>query len=242
MRAARLRVCRRPVLGEGRPSSNRGRRLGAGRLELRPHPVDSTHPSSVRTRPGAPKRGCHISRHVDAERSTSSRPIAAARSTFHGPGQLVCYPILDLTHGKDVKRYVRDLERRSSDLAAFELEGVRYEGLTGVWIPPADGSRAAEDRVDRRPRLALGDDARLRAQRRPRPGAVHGVDHCLRARGRTVHDHGARARTASRRRGRPSRRRSTAIAEVFELQLEALPADDGAGLWSQRVHQKLAAR
>ena len=61
------------------------------------------------------------------------------KSTFHGPGQLVCYPILDLTkHGKDVKRYVRDLEEALiRTLAAFGLEGERYEGLTGVWMPPA---------------------------------------------------------------------------------------------------------
>jgi hypothetical protein len=35
---------------------------------------------------------------------------------------------------------------------------------------------------------------------------------------------------------------ATAIAEVFGLELEPLPADDGAGLWPQPVHEKLAAR
>ena len=62
------------------------------------------------------------------------------KSTFHGPGQLVCYPILDLNrHGRDVRRYCRDLEEALiRTLAAFGLEGERIEGLTGVWLtrPP----------------------------------------------------------------------------------------------------------
>ena len=62
------------------------------------------------------------------------------RSTYHGPGQLVCYPILDLArHGQDVKKYCRDLEEALvQTLGAFGLEGTRIDGLTGVWLesPP----------------------------------------------------------------------------------------------------------
>jgi lipoate-protein ligase B len=62
------------------------------------------------------------------------------KSTYHAPGQLVCYPILDLArHGRDVKRYCWMLEEAlARTLAAFALEGVRIEGLTGVWLerPP----------------------------------------------------------------------------------------------------------
>jgi lipoate-protein ligase B len=62
------------------------------------------------------------------------------KSTYHGPGQLVCYPILDLTrHGQDVKKYCRDLEEAlAQTLGAFGLVGARIEGLTGVWLesPP----------------------------------------------------------------------------------------------------------
>ena len=62
------------------------------------------------------------------------------KSTFHGPGQLVCYPILDLKrHGKDVKKYVRDLEEALiRTLEPLGLEATRLEGLTGVWLhrPP----------------------------------------------------------------------------------------------------------
>jgi len=62
------------------------------------------------------------------------------KSTYHAPGQLVCYPILDLTrHGQDVKKYCRDLEEVvAQTLDAFALEGTAIEGLTGVWLqsPP----------------------------------------------------------------------------------------------------------
>ena len=62
------------------------------------------------------------------------------KSTFHGPGQLVCYPILDLKrHGQDVKRYCRDLEEALIlTLAKLGVEGERIDGLTGVWLtrPP----------------------------------------------------------------------------------------------------------
>jgi lipoyl(octanoyl) transferase len=62
------------------------------------------------------------------------------KSTYHAPGQLVCYPILDLTrHGQDVKRYCRELEEVLIRITgAFGIESTRIEGLTGVWLerPP----------------------------------------------------------------------------------------------------------
>jgi len=62
------------------------------------------------------------------------------KSTFHGPGQLVCYPILDLNrHGRDLKKYVRDLEEAIiRTVAAFGIHAERIHGLTGVWMtaPP----------------------------------------------------------------------------------------------------------
>jgi lipoyl(octanoyl) transferase len=62
------------------------------------------------------------------------------KSTYHGPGQLVCYPILDLTrHGQDVRKYCRDLEEALiRTVGAFDVRATRIEGLTGVWLssPP----------------------------------------------------------------------------------------------------------
>lgn len=58
--------------------------------------------------------------------------------TFHGPGQLVGYPILDLElFFTDIHRYMRTLEQVIIDTVAhFGIVGERFDGYTGVWIKP----------------------------------------------------------------------------------------------------------
>src|SRR3954464_8703722 len=60
------------------------------------------------------------------------------KSTFHAPGQLVCYPILDLKrHGQDVRKYCRDLEEALiGTLGAFDVDAKRIEGFRGIWLSP----------------------------------------------------------------------------------------------------------
>jgi lipoyl(octanoyl) transferase len=59
--------------------------------------------------------------------------------TFHGPGQLVAYPIVELRDPLDLRRYVRSLEAAIiATASAFGVEARRIDGLTGVWV---DGER-----------------------------------------------------------------------------------------------------
>jgi lipoyl(octanoyl) transferase len=64
--------------------------------------------------------------------------------TYHGPGQLVGYPILDLDHFfTDIHKYLRLLEEAIIlTLAEYGLTGDRYPGYTGVWLDPKDPLKA----------------------------------------------------------------------------------------------------
>jgi len=60
------------------------------------------------------------------------------QATFHGPGQLVGYPVLDLSRrGRDLHRYLRFLEDLLIELSAsYGVTAQNREGLTGVWVGP----------------------------------------------------------------------------------------------------------
>jgi len=165
------------------------------------------------------------------------------KSTYHAPGQLVCYPILDLTlHGKDVKKYVRDLERALvQTLTAFELEATTIEGLTGVWMPPAGprGPRKIASIGVRVTRWVTTHGYALNVDLDPAP-----FTEWITACGLEDAEFTTMARELERpvavAEVKPAAR--AALADVFGLELDELPAGDGAGLWAQPVHDKLALR
>ena len=80
--------------------------------------------------------------------------------TYHGPGQIVGYPIFDLREWKrDVAAYVRAMEQAIIDaLAEFGIEGGREPGATGVWT---DGRKDMRHRCAHQP---LGNVSRLRSE------------------------------------------------------------------------------
>jgi lipoyl(octanoyl) transferase len=182
----------------------------------------------------------HIPDDAEVEIAETDR---GGKSTFHGPGQLVCYPILDLAHhGKDVKLYVRSLEEALiRTLGAFELEGVRYEGLTGVWMPPGGGQgpRKIASIGVHVSRWVTTHGYALNVDLDPAP-FTEWITAC------GLED--AAFTTMARELESPLTvelvrpAALAAVADVFELDFEELPVDDGAGLWPQRIHASLAAR
>jgi lipoyl(octanoyl) transferase len=161
------------------------------------------------------------------------------KSTYHAPGQLVCYPILDLKrHGRDVKAYVRSLERALAlTLEPFGLEGEALEGLTGLWLtrPP----RKIASIGVHVSRWVTTHGYALNVDLDPAP-FTDWITAC------GLED--AAFTTIAREVGRPVTvdevrpHAAAALAEVFGLELEELPAEDGAGLWQQPLHAGLAAR
>jgi lipoyl(octanoyl) transferase len=95
------------------------------------------HPPVVTLGRRAEPGELHVPEGAEVEIVETNR---GGKSTYHGPGQLVCYPIFDLTrHGQDVKRYCRDLEETLiRTMAPMGVQATRIEGLTGIWLeaPP----------------------------------------------------------------------------------------------------------
>lgn len=85
-----------------------------------------------------------LGKHADARNLLTSRPVDAevvatdrgGDVTYHGPGQLVGYPIVDLSdHYPGVSWYLRELEEMIiCTLATFGLSAGRLDGLPGVWV------------------------------------------------------------------------------------------------------------
>jgi lipoyl(octanoyl) transferase len=95
------------------------------------------HPPVVTLGRRAEAGELHVPEGADVEIVETDR---GGKSTYHAPGQLVCYPIFDLTrHGQDVKRYCRDLELALiRTVGGFGVDATTIDGLTGIWLerPP----------------------------------------------------------------------------------------------------------
>jgi lipoyl(octanoyl) transferase len=160
------------------------------------------------------------------------------KSTYHGPGQLIAYPILDLNrHGRDVKKYCRDLEEAViQTVAPFGVDATRIDGLTGVWLqsPPRKICSIGVHIS----RWITTHGYALNVDLDPAPFTdwitACGLEDAAfttiaRELGRQISVDEIRPHAAS------------ALAEVFKLKLEELPAEGVGGLWPQPLHAKLAA-
>jgi lipoyl(octanoyl) transferase len=220
------------------------------------------HPPVVTLGRRAEQSELHIPADAEVELVETDR---GGKSTYHGPGQLVCYPIFDLTrHGQDVKKYCRDLEvALSRTLEPLGIEATTIDGLTGLWL---NATRPRSTRTDAQGSSTVTAAPAGDGQGHPAKIASIGV-HIH----KWVTTHGyalnvdldttpftkwitacgledAAFTTIARELGRPvsvDEVRPHAVAaleEVFGLAFEALPAEDGHGLWAQPTHSRLAGR
>ena len=98
------------------------------RTEIHERPVDGTSEGGS----GATREKIPV---IDTDRG--------GKITWHGPGQLVGYPIIKLAEPLDVVNYVRRLEQSLISVCAdFGLDAGRVDGRSGVWLAP-DGPRPA---------------------------------------------------------------------------------------------------
>ena len=182
----------------------------------------------------------HIPEDAEVEIAETDR---GGKSTFHGPGQLVCYPILDLDEARQGRQALRARPRGGAhpDTRALragrvalrrthrrldvprEGQGPRKIASIGVHVSRWVTTHGYALNVDLDPApftewiTACGlEDAQFTTMARELGRAI------------SVED----VRPAA----------IEAVAEVFGLAFEELPADDGHGLWTQPIHASLAAR
>jgi lipoyl(octanoyl) transferase len=192
------------------------------------------HPPVITLGRRADEGEVHVPADAEVEIVETDR---GGKSTYHGPGQLVCYPILDLRrHGQDVKRYCRDLEEALiRTLAPLGVEATRIEGLTGIWLD-APPRKIASIGIHVSKWVTTHGYA-LNVDLDPAP-FTDWITAC------GLED--ASFTTIARELGRPvlvdevCPHAVAALEEVFGLELEELPADEGHGLWPQPVQAQIA--
>ena len=83
---------------------------------------------------------------LDPDRFPVHRTGRGGQFTYHGPGQRVCYVMLDLNRrGPDVRRYICDLEEWIiQTLDRFNVKGERRDGRVGIWVDRGGGR---EDKI-----------------------------------------------------------------------------------------------
>jgi lipoyl(octanoyl) transferase len=178
----------------------------------------------------------HLPDSTDVEIVETDR---GGKSTYHGPGQLVAYPILDLhRHGKDVKGYVRKLEQAIlRTLALLDVEATTIEGLTGVWLerPPRKIASIGVHVA----RWITTHGYALNVSLDPAP-FTEWITACglEDAAFTTVARETGRAVTVDEVRPLAAQ----GLAEAFDLELDELPAEDAEAFWPQPIHAKLAAK